>query len=131
MESLVHAMLSNALAVSVLAVVLAIVGRACRRPALIHGLCLVVMIKLVTPPFVTVTLPVSVGAILPATCTVQGRIDRNSVLATTQPVGPATAGESRFTDPPQPDREDRWGVVADFSSAAPLSPQRRGRTSLQ
>ena len=54
MEPLVHAMLSNALAATVLAVFVAILGRACRRPALIHGLWLVVMLKLVTPPVVPV-----------------------------------------------------------------------------
>ena len=57
MESLVHAMLSNALAVAVLAVLVAIIGRAYRRPALIHGLWLIVMIKLVTPPLLPVSLP--------------------------------------------------------------------------
>ena len=53
----VHAMLSNALAATVLAVLVAILGRACRRPAFIHGLWLVVMLKLVTPPVVPVSLP--------------------------------------------------------------------------
>ena len=56
MESLVHAMLSNAVVVAVLAMPVAIMGRACRRPALIHGLWLVVMLKLVTPPVVPVSL---------------------------------------------------------------------------
>ena len=65
MESLVHAMLSNALAATVLAVLVAGLGRSCRRPALIHGLWLVVMLKLVTPPFVPVSLPV-IGDIVPA-----------------------------------------------------------------
>ena len=50
MESLVHAMLSNAVAAAVLAVLVTIIGRDCRRPALIHGLWLIVMLKLVTPP---------------------------------------------------------------------------------
>ena len=58
MESLVHAMLSNAVAAAILVVMVAIIGRTCRRPALIHGLCLVVMLKLVTPPLVPVSLPV-------------------------------------------------------------------------
>ncbi len=52
MESLVHGMLSNAAAVAVLAVLVAIAGRACRRPALIHSICLLAMLKLVTPPVV-------------------------------------------------------------------------------
>jgi len=61
MESLLHAMLSNALAATALAVVVAALSRTCRRPAVIHGLWLVVMIKLVTPPVVPVSLPVAVG----------------------------------------------------------------------
>jgi len=65
MESLVHTMLSNALAATVLGVLVAGLGRTCRRPALIHGLWLVVLIKLVTPPVVPVSLPVAV-AVAPA-----------------------------------------------------------------
>ncbi len=61
MESLVHAMLSNALTAAVLAVVVATVSRACRKPALIHCLWLIVMIKLVTPPVVAVSLPVGLN----------------------------------------------------------------------
>src|SRR5947199_5061182 len=57
MESLVHDMLSNAMAVTALAAVVAVLGRACRRPALIHSLCLVAIVKLVTPPVVPVSLP--------------------------------------------------------------------------
>ena len=59
MESLVHILLSNALAATVIAVVAAAVGRICRRPALTHSLWLVVMLKLVTPPLVPVSLPVA------------------------------------------------------------------------
>jgi beta-lactamase regulating signal transducer with metallopeptidase domain len=58
MEWLVHAMLSNALVVTILTVLVAILGRACRRPALTHALWLVVMLKLVTPPVMPVSLPV-------------------------------------------------------------------------
>ena len=58
MESLVHGMLSNAAAVAVLAVLVAIAGRVCRRPALIHSVCLLAMLKLVTPPVVPLPVPV-------------------------------------------------------------------------
>jgi bla regulator protein blaR1 len=61
MESLVHAMLSNASAAAVLAVLVALIGRAYRRPALIHGLWLIVMLKLVTPPVIPVSLPVELN----------------------------------------------------------------------
>ena len=56
MEWLVHSMLSNAVAVSFLAALVAILGRSCRRPAWIHGLCLLALLKLVTPPFVPVAM---------------------------------------------------------------------------
>src|SRR5947209_3713701 len=60
MESLVHGMLSNAAAVAVLAVAVALAGRLWRRPALIHSLCLLAMLKLVTPPIVSLPLPMPV-----------------------------------------------------------------------
>ena len=63
MESLVHGMLSNAAAVAVLAVLVATAGRVCRRPALIHSVCLLAMLKLVTPP--VVPLPVPVPSVVP------------------------------------------------------------------
>jgi bla regulator protein blaR1 len=57
MERLVEGMLSNAVAVTVLAVLVAVLGRACRRPALIHSLCLLAFLKLVTPPLVPLAMP--------------------------------------------------------------------------
>jgi bla regulator protein blaR1 len=57
MQWLVEVMLSNAVAVTVLAVVVAVLGRACRRPALIHSLCLLAFLKLITPPLVPVAMP--------------------------------------------------------------------------
>ncbi len=65
MGSMVHGMLSNAAAVAVLAVLIAIAGRVCRRPALIHSLCLLAMLKLVTPPVISLPLPVPAAAIRP------------------------------------------------------------------
>jgi len=57
MEPLVHAMLSNAVATAILALAVGILSRLCRRPALIHTLWLVVLLKLVTPPLVPLSLP--------------------------------------------------------------------------
>jgi beta-lactamase regulating signal transducer with metallopeptidase domain len=42
---------------TVLAVLAASVGAVCRRPALVHALWLLVLLKLVTPPFVSFSLP--------------------------------------------------------------------------
>ncbi len=61
MESLVHALLSNSVAATILVVLVAVIGRSCRRPALVHALCLVVLLKLVTPPLVHVSLPVGLN----------------------------------------------------------------------
>jgi beta-lactamase regulating signal transducer with metallopeptidase domain len=57
MESLVHGMLSNATAVVVLALAVGTLSRFYRRPALVHSLWLVVLLKLVTPPLVPLSLP--------------------------------------------------------------------------
>ena len=56
MQALVETALSNALVASVLALVAFAVSR-WRRPALAHGLWLLVLIKLVTPPLVPIYLP--------------------------------------------------------------------------
>ncbi|HMF12423.1 MAG TPA: M56 family metallopeptidase, partial [Gemmataceae bacterium] len=56
MQSLVEIGLSNALVASVLAVLAFTVSR-WRRPALAHGLWLLVLLKLVTPPLVPIYLP--------------------------------------------------------------------------
>jgi beta-lactamase regulating signal transducer with metallopeptidase domain len=56
-ETLLHVGLSNALAASALALVAVAVGSVSRRPALAHGLWLLVLLKLVTPPLVPVRIP--------------------------------------------------------------------------
>ena len=57
MEALAHAMLSNALVATVLALPPLVLARFGRSPALVHSLWLVVLLKLVTPPLVTIPLP--------------------------------------------------------------------------
>ena len=57
MTAFVEAGLGNALVALVLAVVALVVGLACRRPAVAHALWLLVLIKLVTPPLMSVSLP--------------------------------------------------------------------------
>src|SRR5436305_820920 len=47
----------NALGAVVLAVAAALTGRLCRRPALTHGLWLLVLLKLVTPPLLSLAIP--------------------------------------------------------------------------
>ena len=50
MDELLQIGLSNAVVAVLLAVPAALAGRYCRRPALVHALWLLVLLKLVTPP---------------------------------------------------------------------------------
>lgn len=65
MTSLVETGLSNAVAAGVLAIVAVLVGAVCRRPALVHALWLLVLLKLVTPPLVPVHVPLPSRASAP------------------------------------------------------------------
>ncbi len=66
MDALVQGILSNAMAVTVLAVLVAVLARTCRRPALIHSLCLLAILKLVTPPLVPLAMPLPASWRAPA-----------------------------------------------------------------
>ena len=57
MSTFGHIILSNVLVAAMLALVAAGLGRLCRRPALMHALWLLVLIKLITPPLVTLPMP--------------------------------------------------------------------------
>jgi beta-lactamase regulating signal transducer with metallopeptidase domain len=60
MGTLLELGLDNALVALILAPVVAVLGRACRRPALAHALWLLVLLKLLTPPLPrAVSLPIS------------------------------------------------------------------------
>jgi len=116
MESLVHAMLSNALAATVLAVLVAGLGRACRRPALIHGLWLVVMLKLITPPFVPVFLPVIDGVVPASTLAAEIPADRgmepNTPGGLPRDPEQGTTEEPRFVDIISGERPTEPGVAS-------------------
>jgi beta-lactamase regulating signal transducer with metallopeptidase domain len=56
-DALLHLGLSNALTAAALAVPVALLARVGRRPALTHALWLLVLLKLVTPPLLSVPLP--------------------------------------------------------------------------
>jgi bla regulator protein blaR1 len=71
--------LSNAVVASALALIAVLVGYFYRRPALIHGLWLLVLLKLLTPPLVLI--PVA----WPAPSTPELRADSLSPMATADP----------------------------------------------
>ncbi len=55
METLLEVGLSNAVMAAALAVLAGLIGLVCRRPALVHALWLLVLLKLVTPPLVSIS----------------------------------------------------------------------------
>jgi len=57
MDTLLGVGLGNALMATLLALVAAGVGLVCRRPAVVHGLWLLVVLKLLTPPLLPLPLP--------------------------------------------------------------------------
>src|SRR5215510_5872185 len=57
MTTFLHVALANLAVASILAVLAIVVGRFCRRPALVHSLWLLVLLKLVTPPLVQLPVP--------------------------------------------------------------------------
>src|SRR6266702_626727 len=56
MPSLLEIGLANAVCAGLLALLALAAGRVCRRPALLHGLWLLVLVKLVTPPLFSLPL---------------------------------------------------------------------------
>jgi len=55
MQTFLEIVLSNSVLATVLAVFVAAIARVCRRPAVVHGLWLLVLLKLLTPPLVPVS----------------------------------------------------------------------------
>ncbi len=59
MNYLLDALLANALVALFLAVLAALISRGVRRPALVHALWLIVLLKLITPPLFSLHWPLS------------------------------------------------------------------------
>lgn len=113
MTPIVEVGLSNAAAAVVLAIVALAVSLCCRRPAVVHAMWLLVLIKLVTPPLVHIPVP------MPASPAADGFADR-SLPARVEP-SPCVP-EQTDEDPDEPDvivlppiREER--IVGDFEVA--------------
>jgi beta-lactamase regulating signal transducer with metallopeptidase domain len=107
MEALVHAMLSNALVATALALLPLVLGRFGRSPALVHSLWLVVLLKLVTPPIVTIPLafdPLSAATPSPAAQPVAAEADHKLK----EDLAEGTACENQaIGEPTRWDRDDR------------------------
>jgi beta-lactamase regulating signal transducer with metallopeptidase domain len=57
LDTLVYFGLVNAATATALAIVALVLGRFCRRPAVVHSLWLLVLLKLVTPPLIDIPFP--------------------------------------------------------------------------
>src|SRR5713101_259035 len=66
MPSLIESVLANAACAAVLALLALAVGRVWRRPAVLHGLWLLVLLKLVTPPILPLPVRVLPASVPPA-----------------------------------------------------------------
>src|SRR5437588_843865 len=64
METLLQVGLSNAVMAAVIAVLVAVIARIWRRPAVVHALWILVLLKLITPPLVNI--PMSLPERVPA-----------------------------------------------------------------
>jgi beta-lactamase regulating signal transducer with metallopeptidase domain len=102
-DTLLQVGLSNAVAAAALALLAVLVGAVCRRPALAHGLWLLVLLKLLTPPLVRVPVPWPTPAAPEAA--------RLEVTSEPGPDGPAEA--------PSPAPAER---PAEVQAAAPAAP---------
>src|SRR5262249_48731360 len=65
---------------SVLALAAFLIGRACRRPAITHTLWLLVLLKLLTPPFISVPIPWP-SALTPSAANADTASARDSAVA--------------------------------------------------
>ena len=64
LNSLVAVVLGNALVASLFALGVVLLARWYHKPALLHGLWVVVLLKLVTPPMITIPVPVEMSALV-------------------------------------------------------------------
>ena len=103
METLLENGLSNALMATVLALFAAALGSRCRRPALVHSLWLLVLLKLVTPPLVRVPIPWRIGqGAMPNDRTNDARAGQPEFelgVTARRPLGPSLALRASVTQP--------------------------------
>ena len=124
MESLVNALLSNALVATGLALAPLVLSRFGRSPALVHSLWLVVLLKLVTPPLLHVPLVMSSTA-------PQVRPSKTVHVSSQLTPAPRTARQELPANPVQEDSETtkRDGVAQSIEPAIPAGDAELGERS--
>jgi len=109
-DNLLSIGLSNAVAAALLALVAIAAGAICRRPALIHGLWLLVLLKLVTPPLVRIPIAWPTNSD-PTSLSVAAAVDESS---------PAVVPSAVEQTPPIPPEAPVAFLVVEEEASAPL-----------
>ncbi len=133
MDDLLSIAVSNAVAATVLALAAVAVGAVYRRPAVVHGLWLLVLLKLVTPPLLRIPIawPVVAEPETPNLTAVREELPAVEEPATILAAEPADEGEARRaglrqrpeSDSPERDSlNDALGALTQPRSPAPSEP---------
>ncbi|HEV3259817.1 MAG TPA: M56 family metallopeptidase [Gemmataceae bacterium] len=117
MDWLVHVGLVNAALAALLALAAAAVGCLYRRPALVHGLWLLVLLKLVTPPLLPVHIPWPAPP-QPAPVAADDAVSDMELFV----VPGGHVEPSGMTDMPDPPGDDLWQAEAAAALARAPSP---------
>jgi beta-lactamase regulating signal transducer with metallopeptidase domain len=124
-DDLLSTAVSNAVAATVLALMAVIVGAVYRRPALVHGLWLLVLLKLVTPPLLLIPVAWPTAAELPSPEIASVR--EEPTVAPPPVAEEPRAGEWGYVSAPRestaPDIEDPPSVDALGALTQPRSPE--------
>lgn len=117
MQSLIEVALSNAVVVAVLGILVVIVGRFCRRPAVMHCLWMILLVKLVSPPLfslpVDVTLPSldDVGVGITLSSPESSREDDGALVSDTSSTSVLVATRDEQPIHMRPDRAGEVGIA--------------------
>ena len=117
METLLHVGLSNALAATVLAAAVALLGRLWRRPALLHALWLLVLLRLLVPPIFFLSLPWPSSLTRPA---LLPEVSEAPMERAQTPVSLAESSETSLSIPEASSPEDTLPLVAEPPTVAVL-----------
>lgn len=93
--------LGNAFVATLFALGVVLLSRWCHKPALLHGLWVVVLLKLVTPPMITIPIPVPISEFVPETALVEQTVpDFHTYPQSTTPPNTKPDGPIRQTSSP-------------------------------
>src|SRR5437879_12119193 len=102
MDTLLQMGVSNAFMATILALLAAGIGRLCRRPALLHCLWLIVLLKLITPSVIVFPIPWPDGSTMPLKA-----VSTPEATAFDTPLESEQNAETRQTDGATADLSDR------------------------